>query len=187
MVMKSIAAIACALTLGPAWAQCLPAEVNGSGTHAVLEFNGAGAAVAWWCPDRFRPRLTLYAVRWEALTPSLHAELTALWRAADKSAAIERMRAAHADTPLGSPALVEVWSPARARILGARPPTPAWVVASDGPMVQLLGGRLVDDPLRAAAGTVCDCSREDRRVIVDQRVYCRVFESRLAHCVPKVP
>lgn len=184
MVMQWMAAMGCVLAVGSAAAQCLPAEINGSGTPAVLEFNAAGAAVAWWCPNRFRPRLTLYAVRWEALTPALHAELTALWRAADKSAEIERMSAEHVDTPLLSPGLIEVWSPARARIQAVRPPTPEWVVADERTYLHQ-GGRLVDDPLRVPAGTPCDCSKDDRRVIVDQTVYCRAAEPRLARCVPK--
>jgi hypothetical protein len=184
MVMKSMAALACAVAVGSAAAQCLPSEVNGSGTHAVLEFNGAGAAVAWWCPDRFRPRLTLYAVRWEALTPALHAELTGLWRAVDKSAEIERMRAEYADTPLLSSGLYEVWSPARERIQAAKPPTPEWVVADERTYLNL-GGRLVADPMRVPPGTPCDCSKNDRRVIVDQTVYCRAAELRLASCTPK--
>jgi hypothetical protein len=184
MVMKSMAALACAAAVGSAAAQCLPAEINGSGTHAVLEFNAAGAAVSWWCPDRFRPRLTLYAVRWEALTPALHAELNALWRAADKRAAIERMSAEYADTPLLSPRLYDVWSPARARILAARPPTPEWVVADERTYVHL-GGQLVGDQQRVPVGTPCDCSKDDRRVIVEQTVYCRAADVRFASCVPK--
>jgi hypothetical protein len=184
MVMKSMAALACAVSVGSAAAQCLPAEVNGSGTQAVVEFNAAGAAVAWWCPERFRPRLSLYAVRWEALTPALHAELTALWRAADKSAEIERVRAAYADTPLLSPGLHEVWSPARDRIRANRPPTPEWMVA-DERSYQHQGGRLVADPQRVSPGAPCDCTKDDRRVIVDQAVYCRVADTRLARCVPK--
>jgi hypothetical protein len=185
MFMKGLTVTACLAVCGQAAAvTCLPAEANGSGSHAVLEFNAAGAAVAWWCPDRFRPKLTLYAVRWEALTPTLHAELNALWRAADKSAAIKRLQERHADTPLTSAGLREVWSPALDRVLAMRPANPEWVAAVDGGFV-LSEGRIVSDPVPVRAGMTCDCAKDATRVTVDQNVYCPAMGTqRLALCVP---
>jgi hypothetical protein len=58
------------------------------------------------------------------------------------------------------------------------------VVADERTYLQS-SGRLVSDAQRVPIGTACDCSKDDRRLIVDQTVYCRAAEQRLASCVPK--
>lgn len=169
-----------------AQAQCLPSQLGGSGTSVVAEFNAAGAAVAWWCPDRFDPKLSLYATRWENLTPALHAELVALLRAPDKSAEMARMAAEHVNTPLLDPRLAEVWRPAGQRILASKPPVPGWVVAPDnGAIYREQDGRLVrDDAITVPRGADCDCKRAATRRETPGGVLCTVSPTVFAACVP---
>lgn len=171
---------------GAARAQCLPAQLNGPGTSVVTEFNAAGAAIAWWCPDRFNPKLTLYAIRWENLTPALHAELISLLRAPDKSAEMARMAAEHVNTPLLDPRLAEVWRPASQRILMSKPPVPGWVAApGQGPTYREEAGRLVADPeVTVPPGADCDCQRPATRRETPKGVFCTVAPTRFAACVP---
>jgi hypothetical protein len=174
---------------GTAQAQCLPSQLGGPGTSVVAEFNAAGAAVAWWCPDRFNPKLSLYAIRWENLTPALHAELVALLRAPDKSAEMARMAAEHVNTPLLDPRLAEVWRPAGQRILASKPPVPGWVVApGDGTTYRQQAGRLVrDDSISVPSGADCDCKRPATRRETPGGVFCTVSPSVFAACVPAAP
>lgn len=168
-------------------AQCLPAQFNGPGSPVVAEVNAAGAAVAWWCPDRFNPKLSLYAIRWENLTPSLHAELVALLRAPDKPTELARMAAEHVNTPLLDPRLADVWRPASQRILMSKPPVPGWVVApGPGTTYREEAGRLLaDDTVTLPPGTYCDCQRAATRRETPAGVRCLVPGAmRFAACVP---
>ena len=170
-----------------AGAQCLPSELNGPGTPVVTELNGTGAAVAWWCPDRFNPKLSLYAIRWENLTPTLHAELVALLRAPDKSSEMARMAAEHVNTPLLDPRLAQVWRPASQRILQSKPPVPGWVVApGEGTTYREESGRLVaDGAVTVPPGTACDCQRAATRRETQAGLRCLVPAAlRFAACVP---
>jgi len=163
-----------------AQAQCAPAELAGSGTRAVLEVNAAGTAAAWWCPGRFEPAFALYAVRWDAMTDPLRADLAALSSARDQTVAgIDRMRATHATAPLDSDALRPVWAPARERILASRPLDPVWLVAKNGttmtrPTYLVTNGvrGTTAASTRASVGATCGCVR--LRVIEGATVYCGV-------------
>jgi len=181
-----------------AQAQCAPAELAGSGTRAVLEVNATGTAAAWWCPGRFEPALALYAVRWDAMTDPLRADLAALSSARDQTVAgIDRMRATHATAPLASDALRPVWEQARERIQVSRPTNPLWLVAKNGtcgpgstlgcsrPTYLVTNGvrGTTATSTRATVGASCGCVR--LRVLEGTTVYCGVDgESELvAVCV----
>lgn len=164
-------------------AQCAPADLSGSGTKAVIDFNTTGGAAAWWCPGRFAPTLTLYAVRWDAMTDPLRADLSALASQPDH-AGIERMQAAHATTPLGSDVLRPVWEPAKARMLASRPADPVWLVARNGAYTTRPAYLVVAGPdslsvigstataARATVGASCACVR--LRVVTGPTTYCGI-------------
>jgi hypothetical protein len=177
--MRNLILSLCALwsALAAAQGQCIPADFSGTGTKAVLELNATGGAVAWWCPGRFKPTLSLYAVRWDAMSEPLRADLNALVASPDQTVAgIDRMRATHATVPLNDAGLRLVWEPARARMLASRPSNPLWLVARNGivttrPAYTSAGGvRQAMSSTRATVGVSCGCLRLN--IVEGQMVYC---------------
>jgi len=173
-------------------AQCVPSDLAGAGTKAVLELNTTGGAVAWWCQGRFEPSLTLYAARWDAMSEPLRADLNALPSAPDQvlaGAEIARMLSAHATTHLDSAALRPVWAPAGGRISTSRPANPVWLVARNGtyttrPTYPVVNGvrSTTATTTRATVSASCGCVR--LRVIEGQTTYCGIDgeSQRVAVC-----
>jgi len=189
--MRRLILLLCSL-LPIAASACTPAEIGGTGTRSVIELNTTGGAAAWWCPGPFKPSLALYAVRWDALTDPLRADLAALPAAADHLVAIERMRAAHVTMPLASDALRPVWLPARDRIAAARPHDPVWIVARNGtyatrPAYALIAEHtLSTTTARATVGASCGCRR--LHYIDRSTTYCGIDgESQLVAVCTRQP
>lgn len=141
---------------------CAPADLQGTGTRAITEFNKVGVAVGWWCPNATRPKL--YAVRWNAVNQELHAALDSLRTSSDPATAISALANTHTNAPIAS--LRDVWGPMEARLIAARPPVAAWVVAlapsnaspaGTRPAFPWVGGaRGAVSNGRATQGTPCD-------------------------------
>lgn len=164
-------------------AMCLPAADGtpvtpaSTATPAIWENNSAGVAVAWYCGDGFQWVSYIYVLRWDAATPALLGALGQIAQAADKGFAIETAAAIYAKTPLTDPGLMEVLTPAIARILAARPPTPVYSVKTNllvptrAAYSIATGALMIDTQKRAPVGEICDCKI---RFVQSGNAYCTV-------------
>lgn len=90
---------------------------KGDGTAPVVEVNGAGVAIGWWCRGP-SPRAHLYAIRWSAVTMGWLYTLATAAMTQDLTARINMISVAAVD-PIDK--LYDVWGPSEARLLAARP------------------------------------------------------------------
>jgi len=144
----------------------LPQQMQGDCT-SVIEANGVGAAAAFWCkrPAPQPPKLYLYAVRWDAITPAMLTDYAALGLPGDNAERIRAMQAKYQTKSAWD--MCEVWEPMRERINAAMPasePLPVWKVAPNGtypdrPSYAVTNGvRATTSKTRALVGAACDMS-----------------------------
>lgn len=132
----------------------------------VIEVNEIGGAAAVWCvaPSK-APELSLYAVRWAAVTPGMVSDFAQLGLPGNSRERIRAMQAKYQTANVLD--MCDVWGPARDRINAAMPaalPRPLWTVAkfsvqTTRPSYALTAGaRGLASTGRAPVGAACDCS-----------------------------
>lgn len=100
---------------------CLPAP-QGAGSLPVVETNGVGVAVAWWCKGSSLakpPLLYLYAVRWDYVSTGLVTDLLLGALSSSKTSAIQTTLKKHQNSDIRD--MCDVWGPAVERIRTSRP------------------------------------------------------------------
>jgi hypothetical protein len=188
---NSLALLALALlpSLAAAQPSCLPSQIGGTGTAAVVRSDTAGRSFGWWCPDPYVPaRLVIVTGRhsdfvpdWERIGLTALAQgpaaVSALWK---QYATAQWPRNAEGGLIVPSeiyPVHMLVWN----ALVAASPPAPVWKVAPNPgyttrPAFAYSGGiRATTATARATAGVTCYC---DTRDLVGSTVYCAVNSAR---------
>lgn len=169
----------------PAQPPGLPLQLGGSCTLATLEANAIGAAAAFWCarPAPLPAALSLYAVRWSALTPAMLADYAQLGLPGDNAERIRAMLAKHQTANVAD--MCDVWGPAIARINAAMPTASLWRVAPNGtyldrPSYAVVNGvRAGTSKTRAKVGDPCDLQL---KFVEGRSVYAQTSPGFVALC-----
>lgn len=172
-----------------------PVQWSGACTTGV-EVNAVGAAAVMFCPQPAVGgyQISMYAVRWSAVTSAMVADFAALPMAADKPAAIRAMQQRHATAHVWD--MCDVWGPARERWNTAfaalpRVPAPSWFVApfsvqTTRPAFLVVDGKRTNTSAgRANVGAACDCAAP---IVEGSITFCRFAggaESAVAVCQRK--
>lgn len=139
-----------------------PAQIGGTGTRALIDFNAKGVAVGWWVAKVGSVRLYLYGATWEHLAknPGLVARLLLLVaNPSPSSATVAAIGAAYPPT-FNLLDMCDVWNPIAAPLNMVRPsPLPAqptWT-ATGSTIFKFTAGRISAATSRKATrGAACD-------------------------------
>lgn len=165
----------------------LPAQIGGSGTKAIIDFNAKGVAIGWWVPKVGKVDLHLRAVTWQHLlaNPGLAARLVLLAASpSPNSATVAAIGAAYPNT-LHILDMCDVWNPLVAELNASKPaplppppppPVVSYVVTGTAAYPLTATGARSITPIaqKPVLGSTCDCVVKEIISTATGARYCAV-------------
>jgi len=168
---------------------CVPMASADSTTY-LWSANGTGIWAAWWCSDGYRWTNTLYAQRWDAVTPELRADVLAALKTTPTDAQLTALATKWLQLKMDDPAIQPIWEASAGEILALKPPAPKWAVKLNGTTLTrpaypfAAGVRGTTSTERATVGAPCDCAT---RSVEGASVYCEPAPALVALCTRVAP